>query len=316
MRNPLTLTAAGLASLLAASCSMPSREQWSQINQRGLLPVLIDGHDSTAVAANTSAKPSEERAVRVQAVTSPMIVKTPVASPIAGRPGYVFSPHTAPGKPVDVRGHQPGEEVRCPYTGLAFLVPSASSAPSTEVARISAPRERRVVEVVSNANSVPPVDPVLNRLEPEPVTQPSLEPAHAIAETSPAPATLAPSPNPAPPKTAAPAKTKADIPYGLRVAGRPGFVYSPFASRTQLVDVAGTAPGVVVKCPYTNKHFRVPELAGEEIKPSAPAPAPPPATIADTPLAPEKPAPAPEVPATAPTPATPGGSLGAPPPQR
>ena len=309
MRNPLTLTAAGLAGLLAASCSMPSREQWSQINQRGLLPVLIDGRDSTAVAVNTGAKPSEERAVRVQAVTSPVIVKTPVASPISGRPGYVFSPHTAPGKPVDVRGHQPGEEVRCPYTGLAFLVPSATPAPSREVARISAPRERHVVEVVSNTDAVPPVDPVLNRLEPEPATQPSLEPAHSVAETSPAPAAVAPAPNPAPPKTAVAAKAKADIPYGLRVAGRPGFVYSPFASRTQLVDVAGTAPGVVVKCPYTNKHFRVPELVGEEVKPSSAEPSATPPTTAETPPAPEKPA---ATPAPAPSGSPAGGSLGSP----
>lgn len=46
---------------------------------------------------------------------------------------------------------------------------------------------------------------------------------------------------------------------GTWVLGRPGFVYSPFAAKSQLVDVNGTAPGVIVKCPYTNKLFRVPE---------------------------------------------------------
>ncbi|MCB1210712.1 MAG: hypothetical protein KDK97_15380, partial [Verrucomicrobiales bacterium] len=50
----------------------------------------------------------------------------------------------------------------------------------------------------------------------------------------------------------------ATIPYGSAVAGRPGFVNSPYAAKHQLVDVTGLPVGMEVKCPYTGKLFRVP----------------------------------------------------------
>lgn len=308
MRKALALTTAGLASLLASGCSLPSKERWAQINQHGLIPVLIDGRSST-VAANTTpgVKPSEEHAVRVQGVATPAIVKTPSADRVPGRTGYVYSPFTSSRSIVDVRAYQPGEAVRCPYTGKTFAVPSAQQ---QEVIVSNRPVRREnhpVTEVVSNSNSIPELDPSLNRLEPTPTPAPptTFEPAKpATVEAPPAPApTPAPAAASTPPPPREPsvaAKPKTDIPYGTRVAGRPGFVYSPFANKTQLVDVAGTAPGVVVKCPYTQKMFRVPEVAGEEVKPAA---APP----SDTANAPSS------VPAPAePKPSTPG-SLSSPP---
>jgi hypothetical protein len=35
-------------------------------------------------------------------------------------------------------------------------------------------------------------------------------------------------------------------------------VNSPFAGKTQLVDVSGMSSGQTVKCPYTGKLFKVP----------------------------------------------------------
>ena len=35
-------------------------------------------------------------------------------------------------------------------------------------------------------------------------------------------------------------------------------VNSPFAGKTQLVDVSGMSAGQTVKCPYTGKLFKVP----------------------------------------------------------
>ncbi len=297
MRRSPFIPAAGLVSLLAAGCSLPSKEQWAQINQHGLLPVLIDGRESATASAGAT-RPSEQNAVRVQAVTTPAVVKTPTAAPVPGRSGYAFSPFTAPQRVVDIRGFQPGEEVRCPFTGRPFLVPGSQSA--APVAAVSRPQPR-VTEVVSNVPTIPGLESSLTRLEPP--DTPPVSPSEPPSTSTP----NVPSDNLAP--AAAADSAKAQIPYGTRVAGRPGFVYSPYAGKTQLVDVANTAPGVVVKCPYTNKLFRVPEMIGEEVvpvepvpaTPESPPPSPPPSGTSPTIPAPD-PATAPPEPAPAPAP--------------
>jgi hypothetical protein len=286
MRRTPFLFVAGLANLVLAGCSLSSREQWAEINRHGLLPVLMEDHENRTVNA-----PAQE-AVRVQAVTTPVVVKTPTAAPVPGREGYAFTPYTTPLRVVDIRGFQPGEEVRCPFTGRAFLVPGVQQYAPTVAVQSPLPRN---TEVVSNAPAPSFPDTPFTNLEVPVLPAPgATEPPAALA----APANVAEKPDSVHASAAA-EKSKPQIPYGTRVAGRPGFVYSPYAERTQLVDVATTAPGVVVRCPYTDKLFRVPELAGEELPPAAqpagglPAPPPPPA---------ESPAPA-QVPA--PDPATP-----------
>jgi hypothetical protein len=51
---------------------------------------------------------------------------------------------------------------------------------------------------------------------------------------------------------------KEDLPYGIPIPTKAGMVYSPFATDRGQVDVAGLARGTRVKCPFTQKHFRVP----------------------------------------------------------
>lgn len=48
------------------------------------------------------------------------------------------------------------------------------------------------------------------------------------------------------------------LPFGTAVPGRMNMVNSPFAGKTQLVDVSGMSSGQTVKCPYTGKLFKVP----------------------------------------------------------
>jgi hypothetical protein len=49
-----------------------------------------------------------------------------------------------------------------------------------------------------------------------------------------------------------------ELPYGIPVPGKPGFVTSPFAPDSGYVDVTGFPPGSRVEDPYTSKIFLTP----------------------------------------------------------
>ncbi len=85
-----------------------------------------------------------------------------------------------------------------------------------------------------------------------PVEEPSHTPQTA---NNPPPSSPAPISNGS---AASPSSATENLPYGSAVPGRMNMVNSPYAGKTQLVDVSGMSAGQTVKCPYTGKLFKVP----------------------------------------------------------
>jgi hypothetical protein len=53
-------------------------------------------------------------------------------------------------------------------------------------------------------------------------------------------------------------RLRRDMPYGIPVPNKPGFVTSPYAPKSGYVDVRGFPSGTEVKDPYTGKIFLTP----------------------------------------------------------
>lgn len=230
---------------MLASCAIPPRQAWQEIQSRGLITYYM-GHESRPLGASSSSSTMMARNnAPVEApISSPVgpdrpatpppamlnASTMPVAQAVPDLPGYVRTPFTNPPRLVDVRGMAPGSKVVCPYTQRPFLVPGSVTASSNVAANRpkaqTTPERPRSTPAPANSNVA-----AMNKPAPSAPSTPAVTPA-------PAPA--------------------ADLPYGTPIAGRPGFVNSPFAAKHQLVDVTGLPVGMEVKCPYTGKLFRVP----------------------------------------------------------
>ena len=111
-----------------------------------------------------------------------------------------------------------------------------------------------------------------------PGQKPKSQPQHKRSKTKgaePSAADYPPSPTATPSQTPVPAATisqlpvrpasapqnrnlKRDIPYGIPVPNRPGFVTSPYSPKAGYVDVRGFPSGTEVKDPYSGKIFLTP----------------------------------------------------------
>jgi len=89
----------------------------------------------TVTSSITTSPPSQQEETRPGTVVTPRPSATPrspsansaaqfpVAKPVPGKPGYVFSPYDPNGGYVDVTGYQSGSKVKDPYSQKIFLVP-------------------------------------------------------------------------------------------------------------------------------------------------------------------------------------------------
>ena len=201
----------------------------------------------------------------------------PKAQAVPGLAGYVRTPYTNPPRLVDVRGMIPGSKVVCPFTNKPFVVPAGvAPEPQQKVASSPAPTASPTPTPAPTAEPATTPAPAKVATAPTKVAamtkpQPSILMTPAAPQVKPqpqAPVTPAPTPNkPASIATTPPAKAETqEIPFGTPIAGRPGFVNSPYAAKHQLVDVTGLPVGMEVKCPYTGKLFRVPPQADAQGK--------------------------------------------------
>ena len=116
---------------------------------------------------------------------------------------------------------------------------------------------------------------LLTACEDEPPVRPTRHPSRYPAATpSPYPPPQQPydpTAGPPPPTTNPPVETtpqptaatvnkptKGDLPYGIPVPNKPGFVTSPFSPKAGYVDVRGFPSGTEVKDPYSGKIFLTP----------------------------------------------------------
>ena len=83
----------------------------------------------TITSSTTGSPPSQQEEARPSTAVTPRssssnsAAQFPVAKPVPGKPGYVFSPYDPNGGYVDVTGYQSGSKVKDPYSQKIFLVP-------------------------------------------------------------------------------------------------------------------------------------------------------------------------------------------------
>src|SRR6266404_2360568 len=89
-------------------------------------PPIVRQQERAVTSSTASSRPSPQTTSATPAPaprTTTSAAQFPVAKPVPGKPGYVFSPYDPNGGYVDVTGYQPGSKVKDPYSQKIFLVP-------------------------------------------------------------------------------------------------------------------------------------------------------------------------------------------------
>lgn len=226
IKNPSAIVSRVLlamgATALLSSCSMPPRQAWSMIQRDGLFNYW---------AYSTGHEPAFGR-------PSPPLQRAPSQS-------LAYRPSTLPyGQPRPLYTTTAPSSTSALATNR-YYAPVNSPAPAPQIAQPS-------YRPKSSSTPRRSTKPRVVRVDDEPVTKPSI--VEVTPKKTPLPAPSKPSTS----SSGSSAAPKKELPYGSAVAGRTNMVTSPYASKTQLVDVAGMSPGQTVKCPYSGKLFRVP----------------------------------------------------------
>lgn len=207
------------AVVLLCQCSMPSRQAWQYIQTNGLLNYINYANRHPSPPLRTSSPSLQRYAATRSSTTYPRYSQAPVPS--------LFS-WWGSGMPYNSWSSSYPQN-------RYYSTPAPSSGSSASRSKPRAKSDRNPIVRI-------------------PVEEPSDN--QAVAKTNPP----ASSPNPAPISSggAPTAKPAADLPFGTPIPGRTNMVNSPYAGKTQLVDVSGMSTGQTVKCPYTGKLFKVP----------------------------------------------------------
>ncbi len=228
MRTLAMLTAA----LLLCQCSMPTHQAWQYIQSNGLLSYLNYSAQHNSPPFRTRSSSSQRYAA----------TRSSNSAPRNNTPASLWS-----------SWWDYGTTNRVPYSSSGYSQNRYNNVPtpgSGSVASRSTPRPRSSGSSSGSSRNRSPS-----------VRIPVEEPASAPQVVENNPPASSPNPNPAPTTStgdASPAKPAADLPYGAPIPGRANMVNSPYAGKTQLVDVSGMSTGQTVKCPYTGKLFKVP----------------------------------------------------------
>ena len=287
----LPLGALALGTL--ASCSLPPKQAWQQIQKEGLIPYVAseirakratssEPAPATAPASTSSASMVAQTQPKPQTDTSLIGPSNPATSPVANAPitpslpppsqipaqslpvaakveglvGYVRSPFTNPPRLVDVRGMGAGSKVVCPYTRKPFLVPSGIDAVPSNMAAAPAPAP----------TPTPAPLPTVASTGIKPLPKPQLPPSNLVKEpptqpTKVAAVTPAPTQPPVQPKPeskpmAPPANNPPSLPKTAPTQPAPSAPAPAPATAPQEIPM-GTAivgrPGFV-NSPYAAKH--------------------------------------------------------------
>jgi len=218
-----------LVTFALSHCAMPPQQAWNYIQSNGLLTYWrYEAGEASPPFGTGDARSTQLYASR-QLPASARYGPAPMVTNFQPR-----QPYSAPAPYAQNRYYSPSPTVEQPRV-RSLPRPSRPSPSTSSPPRVMIPIEEPAPTFARNeaAQKAPPAGPAASAGSP-------------LVDASPAAAT--------------------DMPFGTPIQGRVNMVNSPFAGKTQLVDVSGMSPGQTVKCPYTGKLFKVPASQQAENK--------------------------------------------------